>query len=256
MSMTAAPPDFRDEELLAAVIADLIGDSRHVAVGNASPIPATAALLARERGEGSPYVSLLQSRKHNFFTDGARELFDCAGQGRIDVFFLSGGQIDGEGNVNLVSTGDYAHPKARFPGSFGSAYLYYVVPKVILFRVEHSRRTLVPKVDFISAPGRSAPGTFRPGGPIALVTSRCLFSFADGRFTLASVHPGHSIKEIAEHTGFDYDAPVHVPVTPAPSAQTLATLRTIVAPQLAEVYPQFAAQVFGVQSGIGANILT
>src|SRR5215470_9441297 len=75
---------FRDEELLADVIARLIGDVRHVAVGNASPIPATAALLARARGRGRPYVSLLQSRKHNFFTDGARELFDCAGQGRID----------------------------------------------------------------------------------------------------------------------------------------------------------------------------
>ena len=62
---------FRDEELLADVIARLIGDVRHVAVGNASPIPATAALLARERGKGRPYVSLLQSRKHNFFTDGA-----------------------------------------------------------------------------------------------------------------------------------------------------------------------------------------
>ena len=68
------PTEFRDEELLADVIARLIGDVRHVAVGNASPIPATAALLARERGRGRPYVSLLQSRKHNFFTDGAREL--------------------------------------------------------------------------------------------------------------------------------------------------------------------------------------
>ena len=104
-------------------------------------------------------------------------MFDCAGQGRIDVFFLSGGQIDGAGNINLVSVGDYAHPKARFPGSFGSAYLYYVVPKMILFRVEHSRRTLVPKVDFISAPGGSADNVFRPGGPVALVTNRCLFDF-------------------------------------------------------------------------------
>ena len=52
-------------------------------------------------------------------TDGSRELFDCAGQGRVDVFFLSGGQIDGEGNINLVTIGDYEHPKVRFPGSFG-----------------------------------------------------------------------------------------------------------------------------------------
>jgi len=239
-------PNFKGEELLADVIARLIGDVRHVAVGNASPIPATAALLARERGNGKPYVSLLQSRKHNFWTDGARELFDCAGQGRIDVFFLSGGQIDGQGNVNLVSTGDYEHPKVRFSGSFGSAYLYYVVPKVILFRTEHSRHTLMPKVDFISAPGVSGSNVYRPGGPIALVTNRCLFSFADGHFTLASVHPGHTVDEVIENTGFDFDRPASVPETPAPSPETLALLREVVAPQLAEVYPQFAAQIFGV----------
>ena len=132
-SVSSVRPDYRDEELLAAVIVRLIGDARHVAVGNASPIPATAALTARALGNGRPYVSLLGSR-HTFFTDGGRELFDCAGQGRVDVFFLSGGQIDGEANINLVSVGDYAKPKARFPGSFGSAYLYYVVPRVILFR--------------------------------------------------------------------------------------------------------------------------
>jgi glutaconate CoA-transferase subunit B len=246
--MNAAPRErnFRDEELLADVIARLIGDVRHVAVGNASPIPATAALLVRERGKRRPYVSLLQSRKHNFFTDGARELFDCAGQGRIDAFFLSGGQIDGQGNVNLVSTGDYAHPKVRFPGSFGSAYLYYVVPKVILFRTEHSRRTLVSRVDFISAPGTSQANVYRSGGPIALVTNRCLFSFANGRFVLTSVHPGHTIDEVVENTGFDFEKPATVPQTPAPSSETLALMREIVAPQLAEVYPQFAMQVFGI----------
>jgi glutaconate CoA-transferase subunit B len=248
--MSGAPPEktFRDEELLADVICRLIGDVRHVAVGAASPIPATAALLARERGGGKPYVSLLGSRAHTFFTDGARELFDCAGQGRVDVFFLSGGQIDGEGNINLVSVGDYDKPKARFPGSFGSAYLYYVVPKVILFRLEHSRRTLVPKVDFISAPGGSPDNVFRPGGPIALITNRCLFDFDRGRrrFRLASVHPGHSVAEVVENTGFDFDRPAEVPTTPAPSPETLDLMRNVVAPQLAEVYPQFAKNVFGI----------
>ena len=246
--MNAAPPDrsFRDEELLASVIADLIGDVRHVAVGNASPIPATAALLARERGKGRPYVSLLGSAAHTFWTDGGRELFDCAGQGRIDVFFLSGGQIDGHGNINLVSIGDYDQPDVRFPGSFGSGYLYYVVPKVILFRTEHSRRTLVPEVDFISAPGSNAPNVFRTGGPIALVTNRCLFSFANGRFRLDSVHPGHTVDEVIENTGFAFDRAAAVPETPAPSSGTLRLLREVVAPQLADVYPQFARQVFGV----------
>jgi glutaconate CoA-transferase, subunit B len=244
-----------DEELLADAIANLIGDVRHVAVGNASPIPATAAILARERGGGTPYVSLLQSRKHNFFTDGGRELFDCAAQGRIDVFFLSGGQIDGSGNVNLNSIGERDSPKVRFPGSFGSAHLYFVVPKVILFRTEHSRRTLVRKVDFVSAPGVSDDNIYRPGGPIALVTNRCAFAFdrARGAFRLASVHPGHTVEEVVENTGFEFERPEVVPVTSSPSQETLALMRGTVAHQLAEVYPQFAARVFGVGAPAAAT---
>jgi glutaconate CoA-transferase subunit B len=105
----------------------------------------------------------------------------------------------------------------------------------------------VPRVSFISAPGGSASNVYRPGGPVALVTSRCLFSFdrAQQRFRLESVHPGHSIAEVAEQTGFDYDCPENVPVTPPPGGDSLRLLRQVVAPQLAEVYPQFAAAVSG-----------
>src|ERR1051326_439017 len=101
------------------------------------------------------------------------------------------------------------------------------------FRLEHSRRTLVPKVSFVSAPGGSAENVHRTGGPVGLITNRCLFSFdrMRKRFTLASVHPGHTLDEIVEHTGFDFDRPEHVPVTPAPSAETLKLMREVVAPQ-------------------------
>ena len=118
---------------------------------------------------------------------------------------------------------------------------------VILFRTEHSRRTLVPKVSFVSAPGSSPDNVYRDGGPIALVTNRCVFSFdkARRRFRLESVHPGHTIEEVAEHTGFAYEQPATVAVTPAPSAETLRLIRQVVAPELAEVYPQFAARIFG-----------
>jgi glutaconate CoA-transferase subunit B len=249
--MNARPPDqpCRDEELLAEVILRLMGDIRHVAVGASSPIPATAALLARHLGDGRPYVTILGSARHQFFTEGGRELFDCAGEGRIDVFFLSGGQIDGGANINLVAIGDYAKPKVRFPGSFGSAYLYFVVPRVILFRLEHTRRTLVEKVDFVSAPGTSAPNVHRPGGPIALVTNRCLFAFdrARKRFRLESLHPGHTLEEVLDNTGFDFDRPEQIPLTPLPSPEHLRLMREVVAPLLAETYPQFAASVFGIE---------
>src|SRR5713101_836044 len=124
MSAVAGPVP---EEILIDVVLRLIAGAKHVAVGANSPIPAAAAFLAQRLGGGRPHISLQQSPKHNLFTDGGRELFDAAGQGRIDVFFLSGAQIDGAGNINLVALGDYAHPNRRFPGCYGSSYLYFVV---------------------------------------------------------------------------------------------------------------------------------
>jgi glutaconate CoA-transferase subunit B len=119
---------------------------------------------------------------------------------------------------------------------------------VILFRLEHTRRTLVEKVDFISAPGTSPDNVYRPGGPIALITNRCLFAFdrERRRFRLASVHPGHTLAEVEEHTAFDFDRTATVPETPAPSPDALRLLRNAVAPQLVEVYPRFAEDVFGI----------
>lgn len=237
----------RPEEVLIEAIAGMLDGLGHVAVGASSPIPGAAAFLAQSRRPARTRISVLGSER-NFFNEGARELFDLAGQGRIDAFFLSGGQIDGTANVNLVAIGDYVRPKARFPGSFGSAYMYYVVPRVILFRWEHTRRTLVEAVDFISAPGVSPANVYRPGGPHALITNLCLFDFdrTRARFTLRSVHPGHSLEEVRDQTGFDFDLPADdVPTTPPPDAATLATIRGPVATRLAEVYPAFAARVFG-----------
>jgi glutaconate CoA-transferase, subunit B len=250
--------DVQPEELLIEVVRHLIKGAKHVAVGANSPIPAAAAFVAQLISPAVPNVSLQQSPDHNLWTDGGRELFDSAGQGRIDVFFFSGAQIDGRGNINLTVIGDYAHPRTRFPGAYGSAYLYFMVPKIILFRLEHSRRTLVEKVDFISAPGTSPPNVFRRGGPVALVTPLCHFSFdkTRARFRLESVHPGHTIDEVVDNTGFAFDRPTQVPVTPAPSAEMLSLLRGRVAPQLAAIYPKFAEKVFGIpieHAGTGAH---
>lgn len=244
------PKDYCDEEFLIAAISGLLStdDVRHVAVGAASPIPGAAALLARKMRGGSPRVSLIHGKATNPFTDGGREIFDAAGQGRIDVFFLGGVQIDGQANINLVGTGDYPKVDKRFPGSFGSAHMYFVVPKVILFRPEHSRRVFVPKVDFISAPGVSDPDVHRPGGPKYLVTELCVMSFdaTRARFTLESVTPGHTVEEILDNTGFEFDVPDKVAETAVPTAEQLALLRSTVGEEVADTYPGFAKDVLGV----------
>lgn len=232
-------------ELLINVIAGLLDGIRHVAVGASSPIPAAGAMLLRARNQrdGKPPVriSILGSQEHNFFTNGAVEVFDCAAQGRVDAFFLGGGQIDGAGNINLVGTGAYPATDVRWPGSFGSAYLYHLVPRVILFREEHSPRVFVPKVDFISA-AATTPEVKRRGGPYALLTNMALFNFdrERGGFALRSVHPGFTAADIRASTGFDYVEPAAVPATPLPDGETLSLLRGRIMDELAETYPAFA----------------
>jgi glutaconate CoA-transferase subunit B len=235
--------DCTSQELLIVAIARLLDGVRHVAVGMASPIPAAASLLAAEAAGGRMRVSILGSRTEQVWSDTGVEMFDCAAQGRMDAFFLGGGEIDGWGNVNLVGVGDYRHPTVRWAGSFGSAYLYFTVPRVILFREEHTRRVLVRKVDFVSAPGISPDGVWRRGGPHALLTSRCQFDFDRSRrgFVLASIHPGHSLEEIRDNTAFAFAEPERIPLTPEPSAETLAVLRDKIALRLADAYPLFVA---------------
>jgi glutaconate CoA-transferase subunit B len=247
-----APLGCRREELYASVIADLLQGIGHVAVGMLSPIPGCGALLAQALSPTPLRVSILGSRDFNRWTNGGAELFDVAGRGKLDAFFLSGGQIDGQGNINLVGVGDYPETKVRWSGSFGSAYLYYVVPRVILFRWEHSRRTLVEQVDFISAPGQSPAGVQRSGGPVALLTNLCLFTFdrSQARFVLQSIHPCHTLEEVRDQTGFDFSCPEQVPTTAQPDAHRLHLLRGQVAQQVANIYPAFASTVF-VQGACG-----
>ncbi len=233
------------DTLLIATLAGMLSGLKHVAVGASSPIPAAAALLARERGSGTPQVSILGSERHNPFTDGGKELFDCAAQGRIDAFFLGGGEIDGEANINLVGVGGYPQSKVRWPGSFGSAYLYFLIPRVILFRDIHTPRILVPKVEFISAPGTSPDNIYRPGGPYALVTSKAVFAFdrERRRFRLTSLHPGESLQGLLEATGFSFDHEVRPATTEAPNTDVSNLIVEKIGPLVAETYPQFAERL-------------
>lgn len=232
-------------ELLIAAIADLLAGCRHVAVGAASPIPAAGALLARTRDPGLA-VSLVGSAAHKAFTDGGKELFDCAAQGRLDAFFLSGAQIDGCGAVNLLGLrGADGRLERRFQGCFGAPYLAFLVPRLVLFKEEHTPSTLVERVDFVTAPGTGPAGVHRPGGPAFLLTGRCLFRFAAGGFVLERLHPGETVASVRAATGFSFAIAESVGTTAAPDEATLATIRGPVARDLAAAYPRFARDLAG-----------
>ena len=243
--------DIKREELLISQLADLLVNDKHVAVGAASPIPGAAALLAKEEAKlinKRLRVTILHSNKYNNFTDGARELFDCAAQGRIDTFFLGGVQIDGQANINLVGTGSYPKIEKRFPGSFGSALMYFVVPQIILFREEHSPRTLVDQVDFVSAPGVSDENIYRPGGPKYLLTNRALFKFNKDlkKFSLLKLNQNETIQDIKELTGFKFDISENISDMLNPDTTRLKTLRDKIAPMVSEFYPEFTNRIWGI----------
>ena len=243
--------DIKREELLISQLSDLLVNDKHVAVGAASPIPGAAALLAKEEAKlinKRLRVTILHSNKYNNFTDGARELFDCAAQGRIDTFFLGGVQIDGQANINLVGTGSYPKIEKRFPGSFGSALMYFVVPQIILFREEHSPRTLVDQVDFVSAPGVSDENIYRPGGPKYLLTNRALFKFNKDlkKFSLLKLNQNQTIQDIKELTGFKFDISKNISDMLDPDTSRLKILRDKIAPMVSEFYPEFTDRIWGI----------
>ncbi len=219
---------------MIGVIARLLTGLGHVAVGASSPVPAAAALVARELGGGRPTVSILGSESSNPFTDGGRELFDCAAQGRLDAFFLSGAQIDATGAVNLLGLGEPGRLRRRFMGSFGAPYLASLVPNVILFRTDHGVRTLVEKVDFVTAPG--VDGRW-------LVTDRAVFRRAAGRLRLVSWHAGETPGTVRAATGFAFETAPGAGETPGLETAAAAELRGPVEAVLREVYPAFAAQL-------------
>lgn len=243
--------DIKREELLISQLSDLLVNDKHVAVGAASPIPGAAALLAKEEAKlinKRLRVTILHSNKYNNFTDGARELFDCAAQGRIDTFFLGGVQIDGQANINLVGTGSYPKIEKRFPGSFGSALMYFVVPQIILFREEHSPRTLVDQVDFVSAPGVSDENIYRPGGPKYLLTNRALFKFNKDlkKFSLLKLNQNQTMQDIKELTGFKFDISENISNMLDPDTSRLKILREKIAPMVSEFYPEFTNRIWGI----------
>lgn len=235
--------EYTADELMAVVISRLIRDGENVGIGVNSPIPAAGVLLAR--ASTAPRISLrLPGYGAEVPFIGSKEFFDFAQRGRLDVFFLSGIQIDQFGNINLHQLGRGRPPPRRFPGAFGSAVLYHVVKRVILFRTEHSPRTLVERVDYITATGQTEPGQRRPGGPDRVVTPRAVLRYdrRSGRLELESHHPGETVATVRAATGFELRVGSAEHETPSPSRAELSLLRGQVYGELDRIYPGWVAK--------------
>jgi len=233
------------EEVMIAALARQVRDGDTAACGTLSPMPAASLWLAQLTH--APHAEVFVAGSRDWPFEGEWQgFFDFAQQGRLNLFFLSGAQIDGQGNINLMAVGDYQQPKVRLPGGAGSAILAYVVERVVLFKTTHEPRGLVPKVDVITAPGYTpqlSPRQ-RPGRVNCLVTPKCVFNFTPpAPPVLESMHPGVSQAEVRQLTGFEFQASAAIAMTPALSPEARELLYGPVQEKLALAYPLFAARL-------------
>lgn len=238
-------------ELMATVMARNFRPGEVVVMGAVPGLPMAASRLARALsapglwyivgGSGtvnpSPAVAPLSSCDARLrpapVTLPLPDVVLLEGRGDVlDVFCAGGLQIDAYGNCNLICVGDWERPSLRGPGTVGLPFLP-AVRRSVIYTMAHNPRTFVEHVDFCSGPGHpSGPEQNRPyrqEGPSLVVTPLAVMDFGprSRRMRLASVHPGVTVAQVVEATGFALEVPLEVPQTRPPTDAELAVLREL-----------------------------
>lgn len=152
--------------------------------------------------------------------------------GLIDVAFLQGAQIDRFGNLNTTVIGDYEHPKVRLPGSGGACEIAINARRVMVI-MRQGRRSFVEPIHFRTSPGHSgdpehdAKRGWFGSGPTSVVTDLGTYGFdgATGEMTLTTLHPGVTLDEVRENTGWEPRVARDLGDTPPPSDEELRLIR-------------------------------
>lgn len=205
--------------LMTCRLAREVHDGDVVGVGLGTPLALAAALLARRThapaadvivaGAVSPDADLATC------LGGARALagrtagyavhlvtMEMAERRAMTMQFLRPAQVDGDGNANTSAIVRDGAVATRLPGGLATADVLRILPRIVLYHTDHRRRSLTERVSFRTGAGGGdpVPGT---RGPIRLVTDLAVFAFGERGAQLESIHPGVSLAEVQERTGFD-----------------------------------------------------
>jgi glutaconate CoA-transferase subunit B len=158
-------------------------------------------------------------------------------RGNIDVGFLGGAQIDRFGNINATVIGDYAHPKTRLPGSGGSMEIAAWATRCYIM-TPHQKRRFPETVDFrtsagfITGQGQREKSCLRGRGPQAVVTNLGIMEpNENGELILTSLHPGATVEQARENTGWALQTAEKIRLTEPPSLEELRILREDLDPE-------------------------
>ena len=246
--MTHKYTDFTLQEMMTVAASREIKDGELVIVGTGLPL--LAAFLAQKTSAPN-LIALYESGAYDCkplvtpssvvdsvlvpgsaMAGGLMEGLGSVHAGDIDVGFLGGAQIDKYGNLNTHVIGDYHAPKVRFPGSGGSNDIGSSCKRTIVMMV-HQKQRFPEKVDFNTTPGFFGGGREREkygfigGGPSVVISTMGILRFdaETKEMYLASYHPGVTIEQIKENTGWDLKVAADVHETERPDPELICVLR-------------------------------
>ena len=219
-------------EVCVVACADVWRGDGEIVASPMGTIPRIGALLARRTFE--PDLLITDGEASLITDDGTvegwlpfRSIFDVLASGKRHVM-MGASQIDRFGNTNISAVGDWQKPTVQLLGSRGAPGntvnhpTSYWVPN-------HSPRVFVESVDFVSGVGwdRGCAEIRRVVTNLAVLD----FDAADHRMRLASVHPGVSVDDVVEATGFELVVPDDVPASRAPTDDELPLIREVLDPK-------------------------
>ena len=242
--------DYTPQELMVAVASREIRDGELVFVGMRLPIIAYA--VARNthapNARGLFEVGLMRDQPASTYLGTMGDPPNVAGalwatrmsnvmalmaQGRVDLGFIGGAEVDRYGNLNTSYVGPPERPRVKLPGSGGGADIAILSRRWVTL-MTHERRRLVERVSFVTSPGhgdgspdwRQRNGLLG-GGPVAIITTLCIFRFPSngGEAYVDTVHPGRTLAEVREATGWDVNVGAAVSETPPPTEPELREIR-------------------------------
>ncbi len=249
--MTTETKSYTAAELLTVMSARILEDGQIVFAGVG--IPLLAATLAQrlhaptltilfEGGTIGPHIvagELPSSTNEQRCTRRANMLVNITEvllllqRGYVDYGFMGGAQIDQYGNLNSSFIGSAENPKVRLPGTGGGNDIASLTK--MLVSMLHEKRRFVETVDFVTSPGFLRGGSSRAdsgltvGGMHRVITDLALLDFDEEtrRMRIDSLHPGVTVDQVQENTGFELLVPAEVGATEPPTGEELAVLRQI-----------------------------
>lgn len=254
---SCAVADYTVDELMCVQMAREIRDSDWVNHGAVVPLAGAALMLAKHTHApnvqffylGTVFNSvdpaepdlaeMMLDPKLAYTTSRCllshQDILNWTLRGNVDLQFLRPLQIDQYGNVNVSIIGDARQPKYRFHG-IAVADVMVTCQRPVLYVTEHNTRTFVPELSWRTGVGHIDGDRWRKdikagGGPYRVHTPLGILDFAtfDGRARLNSIHPGHTVEEIIESTGFELVVDEFVHSEP-PTVEELRVLRELVDP--------------------------